>query len=266
MNKIINIKFKKNYDDFECKLDENYKKYEDLFTNINLNSEEEKQKIVEKFMRLCVIEKESFVSDIRDAIKEIADNKVGIKLLILLMHKLQENEKKIKIMKDSHCAFSAEMSRAQKNKLIILFDKEELLQMTSPILDKIQSVIRNANFPEILFHELCHALHFICDGYEKYKNRQIRWICIKNTFNCKDKAEATGAWQEDEEFYTVTGIHFDSMLKQFTYNPINQNAFAYSENLAIRETYNKSNVYIPLERLSEFYEKIGFYGKELNIY
>ncbi len=265
MNKAINIKFKKNYDDFECKLDENYKKYENLFANINLKSEEEKQKIIEKFMLLCVIEKESFVSDIREAIKEIADNGIGTRLLILLIHKLQENKKKIKIMKDSHCAFSAEMSKSQKNKLIILFDKEELLQMKSPILDKIQSVIRNANFPEILFHELCHALHFICDGYEKYKTRKNNHICCQMFFDCK-QIEAISAWQEDEEFYTVTGLQFDDTLKQFTYNPINQNAFAYSKNLAIRETYNKSNVYIPLERLSEFYEKIGFYDKELNIY
>lgn len=80
MNKAINIKLKKHYYDFECKIDEIYKKHENLFAKMNLKSEDKKQKMTEKFMQLCAIGKESCVKDIREAIKKFEKRNPKIRL------------------------------------------------------------------------------------------------------------------------------------------------------------------------------------------
>lgn len=103
------------------------------------------------------------------------------------------------------------------------------------------------------------------NSYDNYIKRQRSTNCIKSVFN-GDRKTAADAWQNDEEFYTVTGFRFNEFEMQFEYNPINQNAFAHNAGLANREMYKNTEYDIPLERLSEFYKKIGFYEKELNIY
>lgn len=239
------------------RIDSTYVHYKERFDKLD-RTENYMEELAGQFLELCEFKKESFKDDITNAVYEISKTNVGLELLYILVDKIVSTDKKVVFMKGGNMlGFSDGMSRIFKNQLIILLNEDVPSNIFSNIYDRNAVVTRRANFTEVLFHELCHVMHYIIHGYGAYKTRHGSSVCVEKIFNFKNLT----AWLNDEELYTVTGLSLCYSTKKLSYNPINENTYANELNLSIREVYDAPKSPFALDTLYEIYNKIGFYSQ-----
>lgn len=88
---------------------------------------------------------------------------------------------------------------------------------------------------ESLFHELCHAFHYISGTRKENKDRKNLEQIYRNV------PRGIELWQGnrkcDEEFYTITGINNQ------TYAPINSNIFDAYESILHKKPIRQRSIY-----------------------
>lgn len=243
------------------KVDSAYVNYKEHFDKLD-RTENYREELAAQFLELCEFKKESFKDDIASAVYEISKTNVGLELLYTLVDKIVSTDKKVVFMKSGNMlGFSDDFSKINGN-IVIHLEKDFPSEIQLGVKASINEGMRKADFSEILFHELCHVMHYMFVDKSTYSNRLWSTSWILAFFYCDNKIEARKAWSNDEELYTVTGLSFHDVTKELSYNPINENAYANELNLSIRGVYNNSYIGAISElEIIKIYKSIGFYVK-----
>jgi hypothetical protein len=104
--------------------------------------------------------------------------------------------------------------------------KQSLCGIRTSIGDTTKVVKKTDTISEVIFHELCHALH-------KYSEREMNDPNLLDIiYRENERGKSLWSGKDAEEMYTITGHHCDGNTKVKRFDPISCNMFDICSNIS----------------------------------
>lgn len=165
--------------------------------------------------------------EVKDTLDILWHNDAGNLLLRRLHNVIKDDKQRITILWNA-VHKSGKTNLFDPNNLFIYLNVNKFCQYVGYCDNKL------VEFPEtldaVLFHELCHGLHSLDGTYKAGTTDGIVQIYAIHAMDCVDK-DILGAWEDDEELYTITGWYVDDD-KKVIFDYLNANSYMILKALA----------------------------------
>jgi hypothetical protein len=191
---------------------------------------------------------------------EICNNIVGNTMVKLLLVHIKNNpESKFEIENSSvENSFCLEKKKLYMN--LSRYNSSGIKDIPQcGINEKEEFIEKKSNITEGLFHELCHALHYI-SGSVKKKRTTLEHI-YKHSQVCVSLWQGPG--RNDEELYNITGFY--STETKMNFDPVNCNMFGICDSCQsgspiIQRVFHKTffvSILRSMQELRTYYKKLN---------
>ena len=173
-----------------------------------------------KVLRRIIKNYDELNEELHDALDDLWSNEAGKLLLRSLCKEIKLDEQRITILWNTHDKDDDTNLFDPTNSTIYL-DTSSFGRYVG-CCDGILSA-ESHTLDAVLFHELCHGLHNL-NGKDKGGAHNVVQAIYKFDTNDPKRKVAYGAWDSDEEIYTITGRYINTSGK-LNFDYLNTNTY-----------------------------------------